>query len=281
MSSINLKAAIEHACSDLIWINEAVAKIGSAGTLSRESNDFFQMSPNLALQLDHAKGLLPVRDAALTALLAFPKQISTASTGQFLYNGLDVTYKIGRYLLFQNYSVTTWALYDSITKVAGLLCCIDKHAKNPTKPIKLYEDFLQRENYVGARLRDHLKGAYGWPIAVSYKIRNWLAHDGHCHEGVELFKYDSLVSSGEFEMLEAAWNLIEDTCRAEPNQTRLQPFPELRSNLAQGLDLCHNEVDEAMAFLLTWSTGIARLQAAILFPRDAAATTSASPVPSP
>src|ERR1035441_2142080 len=80
-SSSHLKTAIEQACSDLIWINEAVAKIGSAGTLSRESNEFFNMSPQLAVQLEHAKGLLPVRDAALTALLAFPKQLSIASAG--------------------------------------------------------------------------------------------------------------------------------------------------------------------------------------------------------
>lgn len=89
-----------------------------------------------------------------------------------------------------------------------------------------------------------------------------------------------LVSSGEFEMLEAAWNVVEDTCKAEPNQTRLQPCQELKTNLAQGLDICHNEVDEAMAFLLTWSAGIERLQAAILLPRDATATTSAGPVTS-
>ena len=90
-----------------------------------------------------------------------------------------------------------------------------------------------------------------------------------------------LVSSGEFEMLEAAWNVVEDTCEAEPNQTRLQPFPELKTNLAQGFDICHNEVDEVMAFLLTWSTGIARLQAAILLPRVVTATTSPVPWPQP
>ncbi len=280
MNTRNLKTAIEQACSDLVWINEAVARIGSAGTLSRASNDFFQMSPHLATQLEHAEGLLLVRDAALAALLAFPKQCSTASPGLFLYNGLDVTFKLGRYLLFQNYAVTTWALYDSLAKVAGLLCCNDEFSKNPQKPVKLYEDFLQGKNCVGARVRDHLKGAYGWPIAVSYKIRNWLAHDGHCHEGVELFKYDSLAISREFEMLDRAWDIVVETCRAEPDQTRLLPFPEVKTNLARSLEICHNEVDEAVAFLLTWSTGIAKLQAAILFPRDLTVAATVRPTAS-
>src|SRR5215472_11162787 len=106
LSANNLKAAIEQACGDLTWIDEALAKIGSAGTLSEESNAFFQLSPNLAAQLEQAKGLLPVRDAALKALLAFPGQNSTTSPGQFLYNGFDIAFKHGRYLLFQNYAVT-------------------------------------------------------------------------------------------------------------------------------------------------------------------------------
>lgn len=277
MSTNNLKTAIEQACSDLTWINEALAKIGSAGTLSEESNAFFQLSSNLANQLEQAKGLLPVRGAALKALLAFPSQASTATPGQFLYNGMDIAFKHGRYLLFQNYAVTTWALYDTLAKVAGVLCCNDELSKNPKKPVKLYEDFLQGKNCVGARVRDHLRGAYGWPIAISYKIRNWLAHDGHSREGVELFKYDSPASSGEFEMLEKTWEFIKDNCQAVPDQTRLLPFPDVKVNLAQGLETCHKEADEAVAFLLIWSTGLAKLQAEILFPRDASVAVAVRP----
>ena len=95
MSSRHLKRAIEQAGSDLVWITEAVANLGSAGTLSRESNDYFNMSPQFPLQLEHAKGLLPVRDAALTALLAFPKQISTASPGLFSITGWTCRSNLG------------------------------------------------------------------------------------------------------------------------------------------------------------------------------------------
>ncbi len=271
MSTNTLKQAIEEACRDLDWITEAVATTLPTGTLSKESYEFFQRSSRLSLQVRHSKELLPVRDAALTALLGFPDQVSAASPGLFLYNGLDVTFKVGRFLLFQNYCVTTWALYDTLAKVAGLLCCTDEVAKNSAKPVKLYDDFLQGKNCVGGRVRDHLKGAYGWPIAVSYKVRNWLAHDGHCHEGVELFKYELPASSSEFEMLDKAWDVLKDTIKAAPDQTRLQPFPDVTSNLARGLETCHHEVDEAVAFLLTWSTGIVKLQASMLFSRDAGA----------
>jgi hypothetical protein len=168
VSTNNLKTAIEQACSDLTWINESLAKIGSAGTLSNDSNAFFNLSSGLAVQLEQAKSLLLVRDTALKALRAFPGQPSTTSVGQFLYNGIDVQFKLGRFLFCQNYAATTWALYDTLSKISGVLCCNDDYSKNLTKPVKLYEDFVQGKNCVGARIRDHLKGGYGWPISISY-----------------------------------------------------------------------------------------------------------------
>ena len=59
---------------------------------------------------------------------------------------------------------------------------------------------------------------------------------------------------------------FEQTCRAEPVQTRLLPFPDIKTNLAIGLQALHDEADEALAFLLTWSTGIAKLQQRYCFP---------------
>jgi len=273
-----IETAIDRASDDLRWISGAIASIGSAGTLSNESFDFFRMSSQLLPQLENAKSLLPVRDAALQALLAFPTQVSRTSPDLFLYNGIDVTFKIGRYLLFQNYAVTTWALYDTVSKVSGLLCGNDDLSKNFVKPAKLYEDFLQGKTSVGARVRDHLKGGYGWPIALSYKIRNWLTHDGHSHDGSEMFKYDSPLTGSEFEMLDSAWDIVVRSCKGDPAQTRLTPFPDVKANLAIGLQTCNTEVDEAAGFLLTWSTGIARLQAALLFPRDMTGPATIAPV---
>ncbi len=263
-----LDTALKQASEDLRWVGDAIARVGPAGTLSKESNEFFQMGHQLAVQLEHAKALLPVRETALRALLAFPKQVSKTSPDLFIYNGIDVAFKLGRYLLFQSYAVTTWALYDTLSKVSGFLCTNDEVSKNTVKPVKLYENFLQGKNTVGARVYDHLKGGYGWPISVSYKIRNWLAHDGHCHEGSEMFRYDSPYAATEFEMLESAWEIVIKGCKGYPSQTRLTPFPEVKTNLAAGLQTCHAEIDEALAFLLTWSTGSVKLQATILFPRD-------------
>lgn len=270
MNKLHLDTALVQACEDLQWITEAFAKIGSKGTLSQESKSFFQLSSGFHVQLEHAKELIPIRNVALQAVKAFPNQVSAKNPGLFVYNGQEVTFKTGRFLSLQNYAVTTWALYDSLSKVAGILCSIDELSKNATKPMKLYEDFLQSaKNGVGGRMRDHLIGGYGWPIVVSYKIRNWLAHDGHCQDGIEMFKYESAAPSSEFEMLDSAWDIIEKKCQPHTTtRTRRSPFPDVKTNLVNGLEICHEEVDEAMGFVLTWSTGIIKLQASILLPRD-------------
>src|ERR1017187_3851165 len=126
MSATHLETAIDLACKDLAWVTEALANIGPGGTLSAESNSFFQMSGDLTVQLEHANGLLQVRESALRALREFPNLNFRATPGAFLYQNLDVSYKNGGHLLLQNYVITTWSVYDTLTKVAGILCCTER-----------------------------------------------------------------------------------------------------------------------------------------------------------
>jgi hypothetical protein len=133
-------------------------------------------------------------------------------------------------------------------------------------PIKLPEDFLRGKNCVGARVQDHLKGGYGRPIAISYGIRNWIVHDGHSHDGVELFESDVLTGT-PYRLSTDAWELIQEKVGAEYS-TRLRRFPDIQADVLEGLALCHAEIDEAIGFLIVWSTGSAKLQAEILLHRD-------------
>ena len=271
---MNLDNAIDRATNDFTWIIEAVARVRSSGTLSDQSYSFFEMSSSLAAQLEHACALLPLRNVALAAAKSFPTRISANRPDRFRYNDIDVTFKQGRFLSLQSYVATTWALYDTLSKVAGVLCCTDERSKNNAKPVKLPEDLVRGKNIVGARVHDHLKGAYGYPIALSYALRNWLVHDGHCQNGTELFKSDS-PSSAPYEIANDAWTKIEEKVsgeyKAEATQTRLRPFPPIGADLLAGLELCHEETDEAIGFVLVWATGAAKLQAEILLPRDSVA----------
>ena len=265
---MNLEDSITRAGDDLRFIIAVSARISRPGTLLHKSYNFFDLSLDLSRQLEQAAELIAVRDVALNAARAFPRQASPINPGKFMYNEVEVGFKQGRYLVLQSYLATTWALYDSISKIAGVLCCLDDRAKNPTIPMKLAEDFLRGKNCVGSRVQDHLKGGYGRPIAISYAIRNWVVHDGHSHRGQDLFESDGPTGT-PYRASTRAWEMIEEKVAAEYN-TRLRPFPDIGGNLLEGLVACHKEVDEAVGFLLAWSAGGAKLQADILLPRDVA-----------
>jgi len=204
----------------------------------------------------------------------FPSLQSKPNPAKFMYQGVEVTFKQGRFLVLQSYLATTWALYDAVSKIAGVLCCVDELAKNRAIPIKLPEHLLKGDNCVGFHVQDHLKGGYGYPIAISYAIRNWVVHSGHSQNGFELFESDS-PNGPPYRLSDRAWAQIRDKVAAEYN-TRLRPFPEMQEDVLQGLMTCHKEIDEAIGFILCWSTEAARLQAEILLPRDI--TAAALPV---
>jgi hypothetical protein len=267
----DLRSEISAACSDLEAVTTALSKIRHKGTLSQESYQFFELLPTFSAQTADIRGLLDARDSALSALASFPDQINPDDRSTFLLSGVAIPFRHGRLLLVQSYMASTWVVYDTLTKIGGTLFCTDERAKNTAKPVKLQEDFIGGRNTVGARVQDHLKGAYGWPIGVSYAIRNWVLHDGHAHEGIELFRYNS-HDVAPFEISGAAWDKIVERCtqkyKVEETHTRLQPFPDVRANIVDGLRSCHQEIDEAVSFALRTATGGIRLQAQLLFERD-------------
>jgi hypothetical protein len=99
-------------------------------------------------------------------------------------------------------------------------------------------------------------------------VRNWLIHDGHCHKGIELFRFED-ASESPFQLSDDAVASIEGRVKEEFG-TRVQPRLSLQRNLLDGLMACHNEADEAVGLFLTWASAGMRLQAKMLFERDVA-----------
>jgi hypothetical protein len=267
----DIRQDISAACVDLDAVTDALAPMEAQGSLPARSYEFFKQVRNHSIQLGEIRNLIEARETALAALKSFPGQKNPDNPATFLYNGIPVPFWQGRLLLLQSYMGTCWAAYDTISKVAGVLICTDKSAKNLAKPIKLQEDLLSLPNAVGAHLQEHLKGAYGWPIGISYAIRNWVLHDGNSQDGIDLFRY-STPETGAFQLSEDGWSKIVERCtnryKVDETLTRLDPFPSVRDDLVSGLSACHAEVDEAICFVLLAATGGIKLQAQILFRRD-------------
>jgi hypothetical protein len=267
----DLRADISAACADLDAVTGTLASIGAKRTFSSDSYDFFDRLRAYSAQLAESRNLIDARDAALAAVNSFPSQVNPDNPATLLYNGIAVPFWQGRLLLMQSYMGTCWAIYDNLSKVAGILICTDKSARNPTKPVKLQEDLLRLENSVGAHIQDHLKGGYGWPIGVSYAVRNWVIHDGNSQDGIELFRY-STHETAPYQLSDEAWTKIVERCnnkyKVDDTHTRLILFPDVRNNLAAGIAACNAEVDEAIGFVLLAATGGVKLHAQILFRRD-------------
>jgi len=176
-------------------------------------------------------------------------------------------------LVLQSYIATTWAIYDSVSKVAGRLVCVDSVAKNEGKSPKLPEDFLRDKDKVGARMHGHLKESYGWPIGFSYAIRNWLLHDGNASDGVELFSTRQ-VSPNPYQISDEAWEkLEEEKCRNQyktnDTQTRRnESWPWHQDELEKLLEILQEEVDDAVGILILWAAESIKSQATLLLIRD-------------
>jgi len=151
----DIRAAISTACADLDAITETLAIVRAKGTLSAESYDFFDRLRSYSIQLAEILNLVDARDAALAALTSFPGQINPDDPATFFFNGVPVPFWQGRLLLLQSYMAACWAVYDCISKIAGILICTDRSAKNLAKPVKLQEDLLSLPNALGAHIQDH------------------------------------------------------------------------------------------------------------------------------
>lgn len=157
----DIRKDLSAACADLDAVTEALAAVEAKGSLATQSYEFFKQVRGHSIQLGEIRNLIEARETALVALKSFPTQKNPDNPATFLYNGISVPFWQGRLLLLQSYVGACWAAYDTIAKIAGILICTDKSAKNLAKPVKLQEDMLSLPNAVGARLQDHLKGAYG------------------------------------------------------------------------------------------------------------------------
>src|SRR5258708_3757721 len=133
----DLKSVVNTACTDIEAVTTALSKIRYKGTLSEKSYEFFELLPNLSVQIADIRGVVDARDSALSALAAFPSQINPDNRATFLLSGVAVPFRQGRLLLAQSYMASTWVVYDTLSKIAGILLCTDERAKDTAKPVKL------------------------------------------------------------------------------------------------------------------------------------------------
>lgn len=170
-----------------------------------------------------------------------------------------------RFLGLQAYLASKWALADRIAGVAGQILCAPNQLNNMDKrPPQLLSHFIsgELEGKTAALTFLSLRRLFGWPIGVSYAVRNHFVHDGGRNKAdfnkSDFFDADTAVSA--FAISEDGWKYVENRAKSygvEPTHHRLGTagWPVTpRADLRVVLEVCEREMDDALGVLVASAT---------------------------
>ncbi len=208
--------------------------------------------------LERAKQCIPTRNQSERILESLVEN-ADSSTNEVEWNGQHLPYYIARTLSFQSYTGITWILYDLISEALSYFRCSYGHYINPSNHFRLVKSILsskEKEVIVSAIDADLAKVAYGWPIGVSYCIRNVFAHEADALYDGKVFEGNDVNS--EYVITQEMHRHILSKCTLEKNYNvkqeytrRGESWPWGVSNLFEMLKICNNEIDEYMCGILT------------------------------
>lgn len=262
---------------DLEFVVNEISQL-SGKNIPTKTKDFYSGFLALSQELKKAANLILARESSSKQILSLSKPVRHCQENaeNILCGDESLPYWHVRLSAFQAYVSCTWALYDTITKVCGLLILEDTYAKNPTFSHKLPQIFHSKNEAkllgIGFNFASQIKESYGWPIALSYACRNWLLHEGHAQNSVSFFQDSDRTATVQRISLDA-FKAVTDRCTeygVQDTLTMRDSFPDPKSDLMTCLQVCHEEIDECLSILVAWSCSSAKNQAILLLERHRA-----------
>jgi hypothetical protein len=204
--------------------------------------------------------IFPAREFAWDAVraIASPMSIIDHIRNIVSYGSLKTDFAVARHLALTTYVAVTWSAYDRLANVCGRLAGIADLAENPKQNPKACEDFLGKKDTMGFSGHLHIQQAYSWPLKTTYKIRNWLLHEGYEEGGTQLFNGDRIADG--FILHPDAVSHLEKCCGYRSDSGRIDscclattedPWPT--RDILQILEKYHCEVDTMFTGLVKWS----------------------------
>jgi hypothetical protein len=156
----------------------------------------------------------------------------------------------------QAYLTTKWALADRITGMAGRILCTPEAGLNGASPPQLVSHFVQkdRKKMTAGALYDSLRSSFGWPVGISYAIRNHFIHDGAQVGGSDFF--EASIPASAFRISVDGWARIEKTAQerygvdASLHRTGATWPVSPRDDLRTVLNVCERETDDVLGVIL-------------------------------
>jgi hypothetical protein len=243
-----------------------------AGTsLPSEISAQFRGSVDARSDVSHWKDLIEARRVAAQFLDQLENR---ADADDFVSLGATrARFHHARLVGAQAYLSLSWALADRITAMVGRILCSADGGHNTESPAQLVSHFLQkdRKKFATGAVFDSIRRTFGWPIAVSYALRNHFIHDGAQSLGKDFFTGSS--SSMAFRISPDGWKFIEtktERYAIERTFHRLalgwptSPHADLRLLLAD----CEREMDDALGILVGSACHTLYLHAGLLIGDD-------------
>jgi len=228
--------------------------------------------------LDGTSAIFPARKAAWDAVQAVVNAATNATDPArniVQHGGIQMEFGVARHLSLTSYVVVTWAVYDRLANVCGRLAGIAELAEHPKQNPKACEDFLGKKDSLGFASHLHIREAYAWPLKVTYKVRNWLVHEGYEEGGTPLFCGDRTRDG--FRLHEDAAKYLQTCCDYSVDSGKIgrcciSAADECwdTRDLLRILSVYHQEVDELFAALVKWSVNAFVGQIQVFAARDKA-----------
>lgn len=149
---------------------------------------------NLHCLLDGTSRIFPAREAAWDSVRAVASALSRNpdNPNEVEFGSQRLDFGIARHLSLVSYVASVWSIYDRVSNACGRLAAISEIAENPRQNPKACEDLIGKKDTHGFSVQFHIREAYAWPLRVSYKVRNWLLHEGWEENSIPLFRGDSI-----------------------------------------------------------------------------------------
>lgn len=235
-------------------LNQVDAALGRhPGELPADVASKIQELVNYRSDIEHLVSLIEARTAAINLMHALETTADKADCVPF--GSARVKFQHVRLIGLLGYLSANWALSDRITGFVGRVLCTPDAGSNPVTPPQLVSHFINKERSKksAAVIYDSIRRSFGWPIGISYAIRNHFIHDGAQTSGVDLF--DGPTAAAAFRISAAGWDRIEERAKSYGVEQGLlrssTSWPSSpRNDLRILLVICEREMDEALGVLL-------------------------------
>lgn len=231
-----------------------VALRGKPGRVPPDAETTYRLVVDSGPDIDHWLTMLEARAATWKLLDGLESKADHHDL--VLLGDLRAGFIHVRLIGVQAYLAITWALADRITGMAGRILCTPGAGQNRARPAQLVSHFIQkdRSKNTAGLLYESLRLSFGWPIGISYAIRNHFIHDGSQNESLDFFEAGTAASG--FRISEGGWDRVEKRAREQYDldvscHRASAAWPDNPcDDLREVLRACEQETDDALGVIL-------------------------------